>query len=98
MAMFNQGEEWAFKMSRDLREKDARIAELTTEVADLKSRIVFLESMESDQTKTVAELTAEVDKSRRALLKIREVSFANDSNEDYGVIYNIARNALKDGV
>ena len=69
-----------------------RIAELTTEVTDLKSKLDFANVMNADQDKTVAELTAEVARYKAALTEIVDLT------EETYVIGDIARNALKDGV
>jgi hypothetical protein len=71
---------------------NARIAELTTEVSDLTSKLDFANAMNSDQDKTVAGLTAEVQKYRKVLGCIAN---GKDIN---AWLANIARNALKDGV
>lgn len=54
-------------MGCNFADRDARIAELTTEVADLKSKLDFANAMNADQDKTVAELTAERDLMRASL-------------------------------
>lgn len=42
MSRFNQGEDWAFKLSRECREKDGRITQLTTRNAELEEEVVRL--------------------------------------------------------
>lgn len=87
MSNFNQGEEWAFKLSRECREKDARITELTTEVADLKSKLSFANAMNADQDKMVARY-------KNALKEITEVAQCVTGSTK---AVSIARNALKEG-
>lgn len=71
-------------------EGNARIAELATEVADLKAKLDFANAMNADQDKTVAELTAEVARLRAAL---HECAFKPNWIDDCQAV---ARNALEE--
>ncbi len=87
MAHFNQGEEWAFKLSRELTTKNARIAELTEQLS-LSDRLLVAEMRAKD------ELTAEVAMRRKALADVAKESWNLDG--DVGdKIRDLIRNALK---
>lgn len=72
---------------RDVVHKDARIAELTTEVADLKSKLDFANAMNADQDKDMARY-------KNALKEITEVAQCVTGSTK---AVSIARNALKEG-
>lgn len=82
-----------------LDKANARIAELTTEVADLKAKLAFVNAMNADQDKTVAELTDEVARYRVAFEQIdSEDRFSNEDDTSILIsVMKITRNALKEG-
>jgi chromosome segregation ATPase len=72
-------------------EVDARISELTKEVADLKSKLDFANAMNADQDKDVTRYKAALEKIASARTNGLPKIHASETP-------TIARNALKDGV
>lgn len=119
--LYNEHAERVLVLSRQEHETanrldnaNARIAELTTEVADLKSKLDFANAMNADQDKEVADLTADLKVADRASLELaaevallredlkKVADFKLDTEMDKAQcvwhLRYIARNALKDGV